>query len=72
MLDHASSRRIVVAQAIEERQAEARRAHLLRTSPDDREGAPALDRVPAGVAIVDRILAALGRLTPVARRPAFR
>jgi hypothetical protein len=72
MLD-VTSRKIIADRVIEDRLAEARRDHLLRT---DRTEAPAFEsggRVVTGPSLLDRIASAISRIpAPVLGRPAYR
>lgn len=69
-----NSRLIVTHRIMDERLAETRRAHVLRTDRDEPTSYAAHDRLGAAQSLLGRMAAALHRSTrPVAtHRPAFR
>lgn len=72
MLD-VTSRQIVASRVIDDRLAEARRAHLLREIHDETPAFSTGGKVAAGPSLIERLAEAIHRgTTPAHGRPAFR
>ena len=72
MLDY-NARQIIASRTIEDRHAEARRAHLLREARADIQATAATSKVETGPSLVDRLLTGIAQLrNPLVARPALR